>query len=89
MRGEVQPPTGEVTDRCVREEMLKPFGKDGPRNPDLSSECGDGPGLGRPLMQERQRFAHLRIANSGQPSGLGVRQLRDITSQRFHEQCFG
>lgn len=87
-RSQFEPPPREICHGRLAQKVTKALRESRARNADLVGELGDGPGVRRVLMQQRERFTDHGIACSGEPSLLPIRQVVDETPQRLDEQNF-
>jgi hypothetical protein len=69
--------------------VTKALSKSRARNPDFVGEVRNRPRVRRGLMEQRKGFADHRIACSGEPSLLLIRQVLDETPQRLDDENFG
>src|SRR5690606_9814751 len=84
--GELQPPVTQVAHGRLFEQTGEAFGERRARQADRAGQRLAGPGAGRVAVQQGQGAADLRVAQTGQPAGLGRRQRIQMVTHRLDEQ---
>ncbi len=88
-RGELHAPLREIAHGRIADEGGKAGGEGGPRETDFGGKGFGRPGPVEPSVEERERAANRRIAQSGEPALLAFGERGHVTMHRLLEEKLG
>src|SRR6478735_4009549 len=79
-------PTGDIVHRRHADQTNEAVGQRRTRQADLTAKVIHVPRPGNVAMEQRQRPRYVGVAQTGEPTGLPLRQCLSVASHGFNEQ---